>query len=71
MGRKILVVDDETAIREMIGFVLSGAGFDYVVVNADFATAVADLRRIVNEDAGELRAGRAEIRELLRDLIGA
>lgn len=30
MGRKILVVDDETAIREMIGFVLSGAGFDYV-----------------------------------------
>ena len=47
------------------------AGFDYVVVNADFATAVADLRRIVNEDARELWAGRAEIRELLRDLIGA
>ena len=47
------------------------AGFDYVVINANFAAAVADLRRIVNGDAGDLRAGRAEIRELLRDLIGA
>ena len=30
MGRKILIVDDEAPIREMIGFVLSGAGFDYI-----------------------------------------
>ncbi len=30
MAGKILIVDDETPIREMIGFVLSGAGFDYL-----------------------------------------
>ncbi len=46
-------------------------GFDYAVVNADFATAVTDLRRIVNGEADELRAGRNEIRGLLRDLVGA
>ncbi len=41
MGRKILIVDDETAIREMIGFVLSGAGFDYV--EADNAGRAEEL----------------------------
>jgi two-component system phosphate regulon response regulator PhoB len=41
MARKILVVDDEAPIREMIGFVLSGAGFDYVEAgNADSAEEI-------------------------------
>jgi len=47
------------------------AAFDYVVVNADFATAVADLRRIVAGNADDLRTGREEIRHLLRELLAA
>ena len=45
--------------------------FDFVVVNADFATAVADLRRIVGGDTDPFRAGRDEIRPLLAELLGA
>ena len=41
MGRKILIVDDEAPIREMIGFVLSGAGFDYT--EADNADRAEDI----------------------------
>jgi len=46
MARKILVVDDEAPIREMIGFVLSGAGFDYVEAgNADSAEEILLLEQ--------------------------
>ena len=45
--------------------------FDFVVVNADFATAVDDLRRIVSGNPSPFRAGRDEIRPLLAELLGA
>ena len=44
MAGKILVVDDEPAIREMIGFALSRAGFSYVEA-ADAAQAEAEILR--------------------------
>ena len=44
MAGKILVVDDEPAIREMIGFALSRAGFSYVEA-ADASDAEAEILR--------------------------
>ena len=44
MAGKILVVDDEPAIREMIGFALSRAGFSYVEA-ADAAQAEVTILR--------------------------
>ncbi len=44
MAGKILVVDDEPAIREMIGFALSRAGFSYIEA-ADAAQAEATIDR--------------------------
>ena len=44
MAGKILVVDDEPAIREMIGFALSRAGFSYVEA-VDAAEAEATILR--------------------------
>jgi len=44
MAGNILVVDDEPAIREMIGFALSRAGFSYVEA-ADAAQAEATILR--------------------------
>lgn len=44
MAGKILVVDDEPAIREMIGFALSRAGFSYVEA-ADARDAEAEILR--------------------------
>lgn len=46
MAGKILVVDDEPTIREMIGFTLSRAGFSYVEA-ADAAEAEAEILRDV------------------------
>jgi guanylate kinase len=42
--------------------------FDYVVVNDDFRRAVADLSRIVEGHAGDLRASQVELGTLLQDL---
>ena len=42
MAGKILVVDDEPAIREMIGFALSRAGFSYTEA-ADAGQAEAEI----------------------------
>jgi two-component system phosphate regulon response regulator PhoB len=44
MAGKILVVDDEPAIREMIGFALSRAGYAYVEA-ADTSQAEAEIRQ--------------------------
>jgi two-component system phosphate regulon response regulator PhoB len=41
VGRKILIIDDEAPIREMIGFVLSSAGYDYT--EADNADRAEDI----------------------------
>jgi guanylate kinase len=43
--------------------------FDYVVVNDDFAHAVADLRRIVEGGGGDLRPDRPQLQGLLADLL--
>ena len=45
--------------------------FDYVVVNDDFARAVADLQRIVGGTGESLRADRPELRPLLAQLLHA
>lgn len=44
MAGKILVIDDEPPIREMIGFVLSRAGFSYVEAT-DGTEAEAEIQR--------------------------
>jgi guanylate kinase len=45
--------------------------FDYVVINDDFAQAVAELQRIVAGRGEDLRADRPQLRPLLRELLGA
>jgi len=45
------------------------AEFDFVVVNDDFAHAVADLRRIVAGDAADLASDRAQLAPLLAELL--
>jgi two-component system phosphate regulon response regulator PhoB len=41
VGRKILIIDDEAPIREMIGFVLSGVGFEFL--EADSADSAQEI----------------------------
>jgi len=43
--------------------------FDYVVVNDDFDRAVADLKRIVEGQAEDLRSNRSGLEPLLRELL--
>jgi guanylate kinase len=43
--------------------------FDYVIVNDDFAQAIADLRRIVAGDAQDLSSQRAQLAPLLAELL--
>ena len=43
--------------------------FDYVVVNDDFETALAQLQRIVAGHGEALRSDRAELKELLTQLL--
>jgi guanylate kinase len=44
--------------------------FDYVVVNDDFARAVADLQRIIAADPAEdLRSNRPQLAPLLGELL--
>jgi guanylate kinase len=45
------------------------AEFDCVVVNADFDTAVNDLRRVVAGHTDDFRADRPGIRPLLKSLL--
>jgi guanylate kinase len=45
--------------------------FDYVVVNDDFAQAVADLQRIIAGAGEELRSDRASLAPLLAELLAA
>jgi guanylate kinase len=47
------------------------AEFDYVVVNDDFDQALADLRRIVHDQAADLAAGRPQLAPLLAELLAA
>ena len=43
--------------------------FDYVVVNDDFDRAVADLKRIVEGEGGDLKSSRTELKPLLGELL--
>jgi len=43
--------------------------FDYVVVNDDFAQAVADLKRIITGQGDELRSDRPQLAPLLAELL--
>ncbi len=43
--------------------------FDYVVVNDEFAHAVAELRRIVEDDPRDLAADRPQLAPLLAELL--
>ena len=43
--------------------------FDYVVVNDDFTRAVADLKRIVAGEGGDLRSDRPELAPLLAEIL--
>jgi guanylate kinase len=43
--------------------------FDYVVVNDHFERAVADLKRIIDGQGGDLKSGRPELKPLLKDLL--
>jgi len=45
--------------------------FDYVVVNDDFARAVADLKRIIAGQGEGLRSDRPELAPLLAELLAA
>jgi guanylate kinase len=45
--------------------------FDYVVVNDDFAHAVADLKRIIAGEGEALRSDRAELAPLVAGLLAA
>jgi guanylate kinase len=43
--------------------------FDYVVVNDDFAHALADLRRIIGGEGGQLTPDRPQLQRLLEELL--
>jgi guanylate kinase len=43
--------------------------FDYVVVNDDFDKAVADLERIIEGQAGDLKSTRTGLEPLLKELL--
>ena len=45
--------------------------FDYVVVNDDFAQAVADLKRIIAAQGEDLRSDRPQLAPLLAQLLAA
>jgi guanylate kinase len=56
-------------LRDACGDMSHWNEFDYVVVNRDFDTAVADLARIIRGQGEDLRADRVELQPLLRDLL--
>ena len=45
------------------------AEFDYVVVNADFAQALAELHSIVLGQGEALRAGRTDLQPVISELL--
>jgi guanylate kinase len=56
-------------LRDAVGDMSHWNEFDYVVVNDEFERAVADLSRIVDDDAADLVAGRDSLKPLLKDLL--
>jgi guanylate kinase len=56
-------------LRDSIGDMSHWSEFDYVVVNDDFARAVADVSRVVDGQGEDLRAGREALKPLLNELL--
>jgi len=56
-------------LRDAVGDMSHWNEFDYVVVNDDFAKAVADIARIVDGQGDDLRASRPSLMPLLADLL--
>jgi len=59
----------ERRLAEAAGDMSHYLEFEYVVVNDDFARAVADLRRILAGRAAGLRSDRPQLAPLLKDLL--
>jgi guanylate kinase len=56
-------------LRDAAGDMSHWKEFDYVVVNDEFAKAVADLARIIEGRSEDLRASRSSLEPLLADLL--
>jgi guanylate kinase len=56
-------------LQDAVGDMRHHAEFDYVIVNADFESALGDLERVLAGDASGLRAGRPELTPLLAELL--
>jgi guanylate kinase len=56
-------------LRDAVGDMSHWNEFDYVVVNDDFTRAVADIARIVDGEADDLRTSRPSLVPLLADLL--
>jgi guanylate kinase len=67
--------DEEAVIQRRLRDAVSDMGhwseFDYVVVNADFVKALADLRSVVLGQGEAYRADRPELTPLITELVGA
>jgi guanylate kinase len=59
----------ERRLRDAAADMSHYAEFDYVIVNDDFAHAVADLRRVIGGDAAELSSRRGQLVPLLAGLL--
>ncbi len=56
-------------LRDAVGDMSHWNEFDYVVVNADFDRATAELASIVDGEGERLRASRPDLAPLLQDLL--
>jgi guanylate kinase len=59
----------ERRLRDAVGDMTHWREFDYVVVNDNFEHALEDLMRIVAGKGEDVRAGRPELRPLLKELL--
>jgi guanylate kinase len=59
----------ERRLKDAAGDMSHYAEFDYVVVNDDFATAVADLKRIIEGRGEDLTSTRPALKPLLAELL--
>jgi guanylate kinase len=59
----------ERRLRDAVADMSHWQEFDYVVVNADFETAVKELRTIVQDQGESLRARRPDVERLTRALL--
>ena len=58
-------------LKDAVGDMSHYREFDYVVVNDDFAHAVADLKRVIAGQGEALRSDRPELAPLIAELLAA